>query len=545
MANEEHLAILKQGVEVWNEWRRCQENNALNILIVSPANIPLREVIWGNEFQKLIEVNLTEANLQGADLRGAMLGSYRHLMHLLKERGLGSGDILELRNSMVHLEKADLSNADLRGTDLHRAKLNGANLNKADLSGADLSGAILDGAELVGAKFNDADLSKASLRNAKLIGLPAWVVQSPEFIEKHGKSVGFFKAHLSGAKLDEVDLSGARLNGLDLQGVDFSKAKSLSKVEFVKADLSRANLRKVDLREANLRGANLIEADLSGAKLNKVDLSRANRSKILGSIFSLAGESLNAADIREANLRGAILKGVNLSWMDLTGINLSEADLSGAKLIRTQALNTNFYKAVLTGACIEDWHTNSTTSLDGVICDYIYLRDNQQERRPGSGNFAPGEFTKLFQKSLETLDLIFRNGIDWDAFAYSFKKVEVENQGAQLDVQSIEKKGDGILVVRVAVSPDADKAKIHGDFMQGYEFAHKVLEAQYQARLEDKDKVINQLFSTINQQNKQLAETSGKVTIYYQPDSQFAGGIVDANTVNAEQIGGNIQNTDN
>ncbi|MHC5862868.1 MAG: pentapeptide repeat-containing protein, partial [Nostoc sp.] len=179
-----------------------------------------------------------------------------------------------------------------------------------------------------------------------------------------------------------------------------------------------------------------------------------------------------------------------------------------------------------------------------IVCDYIYLHQKQQERRPSSGNFAPGEFAKLFQKSLETVDLIFRNGIDWDAFAYSFKKLEVENQGAQLDVQSIEKKGDGILVVRVAVSPDADKAKIHSEFMQGYEFAAKALEAQYQARLEDKDKVINQLFSSINQLNKQLAETSGKVSIYYLPNSQFAGGIVDANTVNTDQIGGNIQNND-
>ncbi len=63
----------------------------------------------------------------------------------------------------------------------------------------------------------------------------------------------------------------------------------------------------------------------------------------------------------------------------------------------------------------------------------IYLCHCQQECRPSSGNFAYGEFAQLFQKSLEALDLIFRNGIDWDASAYSFKEVEVENQGAQLD----------------------------------------------------------------------------------------------------------------
>ena len=227
---------------------------------------------------------------------------------------------------------------------------------------------------------------------------------------------------------------------------------------------------------------------------------------------------------------------------NLSGANLSVTNLSSIKFTRTQALETNFTSATLTGACIQDWNYNKNTKLDDVICEYIYLRENQQERHPSSGNFAPGEFTKIYQKSLETIDLIFRNGIDWDAFTYSFKKIEIENQDAQLDIQIIDKKGDGVLVVSIHASPDADKTKIHGDFMQGYEFARKTLEPQYQARIEDKDKTINQLFSTINQQNQQLAENSGKVSIYYQPNSQFAGGIVDAQTVNAEQIGGKIQN---
>ncbi|MEH2083769.1 MAG: hypothetical protein V7K89_28525 [Nostoc sp.] len=34
-----------------------------------------------------------------------------------------------------------------------------------------------------------------------------------------------------------------------------------------------------------------------------------------------------------------------------------------------------------------------------------------------------------------------------DALADSFKKVEIENQDAQLDVQNMEKKGDGVILV--------------------------------------------------------------------------------------------------
>ena len=386
MANEEHFAILKQGVEVWNNWR--EENPE-------------------------IKPDLSEADLTETDLRG------------------------------VNFKKAFLMRANLS-----EANLIDAFLMRANLSEANLSGAVLNSANLIETDLSRADLSGTILGRAFL-----------------------FRANLSGANLSGANLSQAFLNGANL-----------SEAYFIDADLSRTNLIQADLRGANLNGAFLVQADLRGA------------------------------------------------------------DLSEADLIRIQALETNFIRANLTGACIQDWNINSETKLDGVICEYIYRRYNQQERHPSSGNFAPGEFTKIYQKSLETIDLIFRNGIDWDAFTYSFKKIEIENQDAQLDIQIIDKKGDGVLVVSIHASPDADKTKIHGDFMQGYEFARKTLEPQYQARIEDKDKTINQLFSTINQQNQQLAENSGKVSIYYQPNSQFAGGIVDAQTVNAEQIGGEIQN---
>lgn len=175
---------------------------------------------------------------------------------------------------------------------------------------------------------------------------------------------------------------------------------------------------------------------------------------------------------------------------------------------------------------------------DAAALYEAYLRE--QERRPSSGDFKPGEFTKLFQKTLETVDLIFQDGIDWDAFADLFKKVEGKNKGAQLDVQSIEKKEGSVLVVRVNVSPDTDKAKIHSDFMQGYEFACKALEAQYQARLEDKDKQINQLFYLLNQSNEKLGEVPKLMTENPKYDlrgSKFGGGFA---AEGGTQIGGTL-----
>jgi hypothetical protein len=47
-----------------------------------------------------------------------------------------------------------------------------------------------------------------------------------------------------------------------------------------------------------------------------------------------------------------------------------------------------------------------------VICDYVYLRQGQQERAPSDGNFAPREFTKLFQKPLDRVESIFSNKVE-------------------------------------------------------------------------------------------------------------------------------------
>jgi uncharacterized protein YjbI with pentapeptide repeats len=79
MANEEHVALIKQGANAWNAWRR--EN---------PDVVP-----------DLNEAIISGVDLQKADLHMAMMGG-------------------------ADLHGAYLSNADLRDVDLIGAKLCGA-----------------------------------------------------------------------------------------------------------------------------------------------------------------------------------------------------------------------------------------------------------------------------------------------------------------------------------------------------------------------------------------------------------------------------------
>jgi uncharacterized protein YjbI with pentapeptide repeats len=123
MANRTHVALLKEGVEAWNQWRR--EN---------PKTCP-----------NLFRADLTRASLSGADLRRTNLGR-------------------------ACLRYADLRGAQMVGADLHGADLRGAELIRADLRRADLHGADLFGANLSGADLSHANLRRADLDCAKLRG---------------------------------------------------------------------------------------------------------------------------------------------------------------------------------------------------------------------------------------------------------------------------------------------------------------------------------------------------------------------------------------
>ena len=264
---------------------------------------------------------------------------------------------------------------------------------------------------------------------------------------------------------------------------------------FRKANLTNTTFAQATLRSTDLRVAKLTLANLHQTK--KLDRARLGGTLLLNAkVRELAvthrgkGQSYKGLDLSGIHLAGADLSDADLTEADLSSATLEGAWLERVNLTRSQALGTNFHQAQLTGACLEAWNIDSTTQLEGAICEYAYLLNGQRERRPNSGNFAPGEFAKLFEKVLDTIDLIFRNGVDWKAFVTSFKQVQVENEGVELSIQSIENKGDGVVVVRVNAPPETDKEKIHSDFNRNYEAELAALKAEYQAQLQAKDEQI-------------------------------------------------------
>jgi TIR domain/Pentapeptide repeats (8 copies) len=158
MANEEHLARLKQGVAAWNAWR--EENPK-------------------------IRPDLSKADLTGEDLSGANL----------------SGAILS---------DANLTGAFLSGATLCDAILDEANLTGAYLGKANFSRAMLIEANLTGAYLGEANFSGAS------IGWTIWgdvdlrTVRGLETVEHAGPStIDIHTLYRSHGNIPEVFLRGA------------------------------------------------------------------------------------------------------------------------------------------------------------------------------------------------------------------------------------------------------------------------------------------------------------------------------------------------
>ena len=152
----------------------------------------------------------------------------------------------------------------------------------------------------------------------------------------------------------------------------------------------------------------------------------------------------------------------------------------------------------MSGTCLAAWNIDHTTILDNIESKYIYLLEepkpetDDRERRPSSGYFQEGDFTKLFKEVLNTVDLIFRNGVDFTGFMSSFKAIQIENEDTPMKIRGMENKGDGVVVIKIDVPPETNKEKIHREFMEIYDENGRALEKKYQKELQETKRQINQ-----------------------------------------------------
>ena len=332
-----------------------------------------------------------------------------------------------------------------------------------------------------------------------------------EQVERLKKSVEEWNQWRENSPDVEIDLRDTNFESADLKGANL-KGAILANADFFGANLKSANLEGASLESAilsfcNLRSANLKGANLEGANLEGITLIRAD---LEGAI--LEGANLEGASLRSVNLSFANLTNAKLSFAKLSFANLSCANLTNANLDRCQLLFASFQDAILTGACIQDWNINNETNFDNVICKYIYLKyeyeDDQiiyKDRRPSDPNqdFKQSDLANLVESSLETVNFVFNNGIDWNAFLSAFQTVQIESNSDELSIQAIEKKRDGSFVVRVDVPTDVDKGEIEKAFFLKYQMDLQAKTEEYEKILKFQDLAIQSKKEEIIQLHRQ------------------------------------------
>lgn len=208
MANQEHLDILNQGIEVWNQWREEHSEIEPDLSGIDLHRTNLEHVNFNY-------ANLREAKLYDAYLIGALL--------------------IE-----ADLRMASLSGTNSVGANLNRATLNDASLFRADLRGANLIEADFSRADLSVANLSSARLEKANFREAKL----KEAILSETFSDHH---INMSYATIGQTVFGDIDLR--HIEGLDTIQHDGPSYISTRALERSQGDISESFLRGAGLSD--------------------------------------------------------------------------------------------------------------------------------------------------------------------------------------------------------------------------------------------------------------------------------------------------------
>ena len=281
---------------------------------------------------------------------------------------------------------------------------------------------------------------------------------------------------------------------------------------FRNANLTDANFTRATLKSTDLRGATLLRTCwhnshwLDRARLGKTYLQNRQIQKL---VITGQGQNQNfdgQPQLEGINLQGANLKDASFIGANLYQANLQNADLSRAKLARSHLARANLTGAILTGACIENWGATSSTKLEGIVCEYIYMRlpssgNPDPNRMPPQGTFQPGQFQLFIRSLLETFDLYHDRDINPTAAIVALRSLANEYLQS-LQIVALEKQDKRILI-KVKTFADTDSRKLQAEYFNRY---RQLIEGK-EAYLLPEDAILAEKLNKLLQKLKQGSRT--------------------------------------
>ena len=360
---------------------------------------------------------------------------------------------------------------------------------------------------------------------------------------------------------------------------------------FRTSDLTGANFSQAKLRFTDFRNANLTRTYWYNATFFQNNLQGNPTIRRLVTTLDGHGKIFDRLDLRGVNLDNADLTGASFIGADLSHATLKGANLTNAKLVKAQLYETNLSGAILTGAYIENWGISPETDLASIQCDYVYMRKPTEDdpdpcRKPDNKYeiFREGDFAAFiapiiktlatYQKqnvdprelsvSAKTLDLYHYEGIDPSATAIALQRLAEQHPEANLQIVSLEGRGDEKIRVQATVADEVDRSELSEAYSQSYREIKSLPYADLQLLLkgmEEKDariRSLEQMVTTALSSNKFYVESyhslgdtvSEKSSINIQAGgdignvSGITGGDV-SGVINLGEISGDVTNTIN
>jgi uncharacterized protein YjbI with pentapeptide repeats len=195
VANQDHVNILKQGVEAWNKWRQDNPGIRPDLSQADLSGMYLSDIAFGRYgISYSVGVDLRNADLTKANLSGAVLAFAQF-----------SGADL----SRARLVRADLIGSEFETANLRDAWLINAKLGGTTLTGADLSRTLLDGADFTGARLYKTNFTNAAMGRAIFGANDLSLAIGLETILHTGPStIGMDTLYASAGNIPEVFLRG-------------------------------------------------------------------------------------------------------------------------------------------------------------------------------------------------------------------------------------------------------------------------------------------------------------------------------------------------
>lgn len=441
------------------------------------------------------------------------------IIPVLNETNLSDVNLCSVNFNWANLCETNLSGTNLSNANLSAANLKGADLSQTNLKGTNLSRARLEYVKLKFAQINDQTQIETKWRLV-------WQIINYEVTEKDLSHVDLSEADLCGVNLHEVDLTGANLRGTKLNDANLS--------------------------QANLSGADLSSADITGADIRDANFSQANISGLVGANFKIEDffTIRKYSDI-QVNSAGPIKDQrelfKELSYFQNEILNKKEMYLPGIILYTEQDTVSNYIRD-----CFE-----YIDSLTGNLF-HIYLLEKPPLRWKNSIfywkqiiEFYLYKLIPLFQwcrkfrnkpySKLEVYGIARQWKIDISNFPcfvifnpYNLSEKLIFNVYKNISIKNLEYYFRDLfseLYKRIPIDREEKTEQLSFEYSKYF----NTLKEDYLSII----KILETKYLKLDKKDRQQIKAQQVYDLRY---SQFGGGLINADTVTANQIGGNITN---